>query len=401
MASCASSPWGFGFAVLLTYTLLILPIFVRAHFDPSVFVVAGDKFADAPALAVPIRIQPHSTGFDGQFYYRMALAPFRLSRTAFGITIDDPAIRLQRILYPVLAWLLAFGQKPFIAAAMVLVNLLGMAILAATAVRLTRRLKLPSLTPLAIVLWPGFIITATHDTTEILSAAFVLLTLEAFLAGNLLTLLLAGMAATLTRETGVVVLAGLLCLALWNLARPTFEFRAWPRFAVAACAFLPLLVWQAVLQRAFNQLALASDTSVNLGWPFQGAIQALWETLTGTRFYVRNHVWQVLMRGFVLCSAPLLLSLCALMAWRLPAALHDAAHRAVAAAWLPLALLMMLLTGPWIDPVSYFRAFTECFVVGALLLAWRPMRPWLSQAFTGAGVLTFAFTWGLCFMSLR
>src|SRR5215472_12480270 len=39
-----------------------------------------------------------SNGYDGQFYYRLALDPANLHRTAFGITLDHP-YRLERIGY--------------------------------------------------------------------------------------------------------------------------------------------------------------------------------------------------------------------------------------------------------------------------------------------------------------
>lgn len=401
IVACLSSPRVFGFSMMMVYTMLLLPILARAHFDPSVFIVAGDRFSDSLALVTPIRVQPHTAGFDGQFYYRFALAPLDFRQTAFGITVDSPAYRMQRILYPVIAWLLAFGNKNFVSVTVVLVNLLGIAGIAAMAVRLSERLRLPVATPLALMLWPGFIITATHDTTEILSALFILGTLEAFLAGNLLLFALAGAASSLTRETGIMVLVGLCVLSLFEVMRQGPRPRAWARVIASIAAFLPFLLWQAVLHRAFGQTAVTSRADVGIGWPFLGAAGILHDTVLGTRFYVHSRLWQIGMRGFVLFSASVLLSLCVVIAWRLPAALRDPVQRSVAAVWIPLAALMMLLTGAWIDPLSYFRAFTECFVIGVLLLAWRPMSPTPNRMFIGAGALSFGLAWGMCFMGLR
>ena len=47
------------------YAMLLLPALLGAHFDPSVFIVAGDHFVDAHAS---IFVRPHSFGYDGQFY---------------------------------------------------------------------------------------------------------------------------------------------------------------------------------------------------------------------------------------------------------------------------------------------------------------------------------------------
>src|SRR6202008_2110594 len=65
------------------------------------------------------------TGYDGQFYYRLALGPADLHRTAFGITMDAP-YRLQRIGYPALGWLAALGRHAWVPAALVAVNVLAL-----------------------------------------------------------------------------------------------------------------------------------------------------------------------------------------------------------------------------------------------------------------------------------
>ena len=41
----------------------------------------------------------HSPGYDGQFFYRLALRPWTQTRTEFGITFDEPAYRQQRLVY--------------------------------------------------------------------------------------------------------------------------------------------------------------------------------------------------------------------------------------------------------------------------------------------------------------
>ena len=62
-----------------------------------------------------------STGYDGQFYYRMALDPANLHKTAFGITMDAP-YRFMRIGYSALAWALSAGQHAAVPYALVAIN---------------------------------------------------------------------------------------------------------------------------------------------------------------------------------------------------------------------------------------------------------------------------------------
>src|ERR687883_290318 len=93
---------------------LIISFFIykrlhRSHFDYSSFVVAGDEFCNPAQVPKGLTVLRNSAGYDGQFYYRLALTPFTSQATEFGIRIDAPPIRQQRILYPLLTWILSLG----------------------------------------------------------------------------------------------------------------------------------------------------------------------------------------------------------------------------------------------------------------------------------------------------
>src|SRR5688572_27182391 len=63
-------------------------------------------------------------GYDGQFTYYIALDPLNPVPEHF----DVRAYRYQRILHPILARLLSLGQEPFIAWAMLAINLVMLAV---------------------------------------------------------------------------------------------------------------------------------------------------------------------------------------------------------------------------------------------------------------------------------
>jgi hypothetical protein len=84
-----------------------------------------------------------------------------------------------------LAWGVALGHAAFVPASLFLVNLFGIGAIAFLATRLTTRLCLPTLTPLAMVFWPGLIVSLTHDTTEIVAAALLLAALDAYFSERL------------------------------------------------------------------------------------------------------------------------------------------------------------------------------------------------------------------------
>ncbi len=389
-------PWAFALIVVLGYATATLPILARHDFDPSAFIMAGDRFVDAAQAAPPIIVILHSNGYDGQFYYRLALSPFQMQPSAFGIRFDKQSYRMQRIFFPVLVWAATFGQAAAVPVAMYLVNLLGLAVIALFATRLTARLRLPTYTPVAILLWPGCIIALTHDTTEIITAALVLGALEAYFARRLLTYCLLAAAATLTRETTVLILGGIACYETIHAVRAPDGAARWRRALICGLALVPFLVWQAALRLIVGDSPQGGTH--DLTWPVLGAAVMLHDTLTGVRHYAPGRSGlDALLRAYVLGSAGWLLGFCATVAARAPAVLRMASVGALAAGWLPILALMSMLAagGPWVDRTAYFRAFTECYVVGCLVLGLRPVPRWLLWFLMAGGALAFFGAWGM------
>src|SRR5208283_5790499 len=69
-----------------------------------------------------IYLNAGSVGYDGQAYHYIAHDPF--FQRGLSQSLDDPRLRTQRILFPLLAWLLAFGQDSYVDAALIAVQLL-------------------------------------------------------------------------------------------------------------------------------------------------------------------------------------------------------------------------------------------------------------------------------------
>lgn len=108
------------------------------------------------------------------------------------------------------------------------------------------------------------------------------------------------------------------------------------------------------------------------------------------------------MRAIVLATSLAILAFCGFVLLMLRFAFQGAEGlRPLAAGWLLTFALMSLLTaeGPWVDPIAYTRAFTECYVVGCLVVAgcfWSTSRPVL---LAGAGML--AAVWLICIAQLK
>jgi hypothetical protein len=382
------TPLAFAALVVIFYLASALPILVHAHFDPSVFIVAGDQFVNPAQLLSRIIVKPHSAGYDGQFYYRIALAPLHLQPDAYGVRFDSAAWRVQRILYPVLAWAAALGRPQLIPASLFFVNLAGIGVIAFTAVRLAQRLSLPAPISLAVVLWPGLIASLTHDTTEIVAAAFLLAAVEAYFAQRLVLFTVLIALATLARETSVLFVAGVFCFELVDAVRRRSEHGRWHRPAIIALALLPFLLWREVQFLVLDQAPPAADIKHNLDWPFIGFLETIRDGLVGRGPYGK----MLISRAYLLGSVTLLAIFCTAVAIRVPK-LVLSSRGALAAGWVAIMALMALLSSdPW---TSYFRSFTECYLIGCLILASRPPPRRASQMMFAGCLLTWVGAWAM------
>jgi hypothetical protein len=333
--------------VLLAYSAAIAPKFIRNGLDPSVFLAAGDKFVDGSRTIYPIKILKNSDGYDGQFYYRFALAPFDISQPGYGIRIDNPPYRMQRIVYPVLAWLLSAGQPRFTAWAMLFTNLLGLGAIGYFAFRLSEQLQLSRVVPVLVSLWPGFLIALNRSTTEIVAAAFLLATIESYIANRIWLYALLATLTLLTRETSVFIFAGIFCAEL--LQRKSFH--------TLAARGLPIAIdeaWRNVLTHLWHRPFLVNG---NFTWPLLGLFQAIGAAFALPRLGDATYVLGGI--GFIVVFC-ILVAASNFKRWREP----------LVFGWFSLLGLMSVLSraGPWIEPTSFFRAFTECYVIGLFLL---------------------------------
>jgi fluoride ion exporter CrcB/FEX len=380
-------PWVFGLVVMLAYLALVAPMLVRHHFDTSVFVLAGDRFVDAGLTPSPIIVARHSDGYDGQFYYRLALAPLLTETRAFGVTLDHPAWRAQRILLPLVAHGLALGQARFVPAALFAINLAGLFAIGFLAMRMAAARAWPMVVPVAIVAWPGLLAALTRDTTEILAGALLLAGMSAWLERRVVVCAVMLGLAALTRETSVLVTGGLLAAAVWRCWRPGAAARPWREVGWLGAALVPFLAWRAVVGWLWRESPQAHGMAHNVGWPLVGLAEAVLSAVLGHAVGDGRAPRDLVARAAALLGIGVITWFCARI---VPVAVRllrgGSAAAGLAAGWVLVLGLMSVLTagGPWVEPTAYFRAFTECWVVGWCLVGVAGNRPsglwWLAAA---------------------
>ncbi len=267
--------------MLLLYALWLVGYFVAGH-DIHDFIVLGLPYVTQSHASSIIRYDPQfrytlPAGYDGQFCYFIAVDPVHAR-----YYVDSPVYRYMRILYPMLARMLALGQPYFVPYTLVAINVL--AIVGGTwilALWLARKGRSPWFA-LVYGLYPGLVIGLQRDLTEPLSYALVALAVYCFDFAGRRRIIWSGLSfalAILTRETSalfaVLYSAALLLEAhgaqSWY-ARVTANWRR-------AALLLGLAVAPMALYAAFLQVWLGSSgppTKVRpVLIPFQGLL-ALW-----------------------------------------------------------------------------------------------------------------------------
>ena len=123
----------------LGFALARWQIWAKGHL--SLFIMAGHVYTHRAQLPRGLLLVP-SAGYDGQFYYRLALDPANWHATAFGITMDQ-SYRYTRIGYPLLAWIFSLGQHQLVPVVLVALNLLGVAAMALLGGMFARAVRSP------------------------------------------------------------------------------------------------------------------------------------------------------------------------------------------------------------------------------------------------------------------
>ena len=202
-----NAPWMPALVVLLVYGAILIGYLASGH-DARDFIRIGQRFVLRSHASAVIQYDPHyaymadNTGNDGQFAYYLALDPANAR-----YYMDYPSYRYTRILYPLAARVLAFGQAGLIPYTLLLVNLLAVA---GGTLALAAWLRSRGCSPWLALLfgfYPGVAVVLQRDLTEVLAYALVALAVYLYDFGGRWAPLWAGLAfaaATLSRETAAL-----------------------------------------------------------------------------------------------------------------------------------------------------------------------------------------------------
>ena len=292
--------------MLLVYGAWLIAFFGSGH-DPRDMIYIGTRFINQSHVSQVIRLDPSyhnvgETGYDGEFFYYLALDP--INAHAY---MDFSTYRYTRVLYPMLARLLALGQPGLIPITLFLINWLA---IAGGTLAVAAWLKRSGHSPwfgLVYGFYPGLDLALQRDLSEALAYGLVAAAVYVFDfgpgAGSKKIWLSAGIfaLAALARETtaifplvyGVVLLQG-----AGNWRRPIRV--DWLRAVFfVALALGPLALYKLLL---LLWLGAGHDVGIPLAHlPFQG----LWHWHYWEPASQMDEIWSVVIPALIAAAVGL------------------------------------------------------------------------------------------------
>jgi hypothetical protein len=248
-----------------------------AHEHITKFIMAGKVYTH-PAQMYPKISHVTFKGYDGQFYYRLALNPFNWHRTAYGITMDHP-YRYTRIGYPLVAWALSLGgHGKLLPTVLVVINVVCVALIAFLGAKFAREAGRHALWGLLFAGYFGLVISVGRDMSEPLADVCMLAGLLAFRRARYILAAVLVAYAVMTNEPILALPAAIAVVRLYQMWRKTVR------------PGLPDLVWVLpgaayVLLQAIQKVVVhgttggESDAMANLTLPFKAMIPGIYRDI--------------------------------------------------------------------------------------------------------------------------
>lgn len=320
--------------------------------DVSLFVIAGGVNVDAAKVPPGLTVIPNIGGYDGIWFYRLAINPFTSVQAAHGIRIDNPPYRQQRVMYPLIVWLLSFGQVTWIPWLLVIVNIIAAAVMAGFAGAFAKRFGLNALWGVIVPLYPGFVLTFSRDLAEIVTAAFAMGAIWAIASRRNITAALLLTAAVLTREPTLLLAFAL--AAAWLIERLLHRERR-----IGAITFsVPIVVytvWQFFLAIRWGVSPLRA------GAPARALPFVEFARFLAAASFRRDHQERLYFLESLFLAAIVIVIV---LIWR-----HSRASLEWRLAWLGyLAIFSIMPHTIWIEDYGFLRIFADLFLVSAALI---------------------------------
>jgi hypothetical protein len=232
--------------------ILFCGVVLASHnWDATVFVMQGSLYQQGEAGG--------SIGYDGQFAYYIAAEPMGAAEY-----LDNPAYRYQRILYPLLAWLLSFGGNTIVLPWILLaINIMMIVLMSYVLAMILGAKGISAWYALGSLFFAGVLISVRADLNEPLAICLALGGMYFSYREKWIWASMCLGLAILAKETAVAFSLGIVAWLIWQKRL---------RIALALTLFglLPAILWGIFLTTWLGQSPLSAQEAAMEFLPFYG-----------------------------------------------------------------------------------------------------------------------------------
>ena len=173
-------------------------------------------------------------GYDGQQFLSLALDPFLQDLDTLA-SLDHPAYRYRRILYPLLSYFLGFGNTQIIPYVMVAINAIAIVLIIWVTGVYFNSYSAKINQSLFVLTIPGVWIVLSLSTSDLLAALFLVFAFYFYQNNKRIYMALMVSLGCLTRETLMLLWMALIISAMWQKKYLYFKY--------LGMAIIPPLAW--------------------------------------------------------------------------------------------------------------------------------------------------------------
>ncbi|NEN94983.1 MAG: hypothetical protein F6K50_05405 [Moorea sp. SIO3I7] len=259
-------------AAILVLVIVSFFYFVKFEGNITGFFRIGSLFPISPYLnSQKVLIYQGEQGYDGQQFLSIALDPW-LENSGTIEAITPPQYRYRRILYPLLGYLLGFGNPQLIPYAMVGINCLAIILIVFVSSLYFKRYSGRTWHSLLVLSIPGVWMVLSLSTADLISSLLLVTAIYFYRNEKPIYTAIAIAAACLTRETMLLMWLAILLTSIWERKGRQLQHLLW--------AWIPVAGWAIYV---FYHLEAQENLegSENFGYPLFGIGQKLINSLTG------------------------------------------------------------------------------------------------------------------------
>ncbi len=249
--------------ISIIYSFFFILLFAVYNFDISQFAQFSNL---TDQNRIPFKINPiDRTGYDGQFYIRLALNPFELNWPHDNLPETNPSYRYSRIGYPLILWIFSFLFKEYIIYLSVLINIIGILFIYFINRLNFEILGIDKKLSIFCAFLPGYYFVISRATCEIYEIVFISLSILFFLRNKLILFSFCVFFSFLIRETAFIFYLIIIFLSFFSNLNIKKQYLFIP--------FLLYLFWQFCLYIFFGNIPFGTGVNTNFSTPLLGIIE--------------------------------------------------------------------------------------------------------------------------------